>query len=214
MKNIILDLDGTISDSSEGIFATMRKVFSHYGINNLTDEILKNYIGPPLKETFGRYLPEDKTEEACDLHRYIYKEEGNIFKNKMYHGMDYFIKTLKQNGYRVFLGTTKGTDSSNKILENFGIHQYFNGVYGTEKEKNIITKTDVLNNLFKTEKISKNQSMLIGDTIYDAEGALNVGISVGIVLFGFGKKEQFKDKKIEFFVKNIDELIEKFQKAD
>lgn len=208
--NIIFDLDGTISDSSEGVFDTFRKVFDIYDLPQLPDQKLRSYIGPPTEETLAKYIDKEDVTKAVKKYRKIYKDQGGIAKNIMYPEIDMLVLFLKSKGHSLYVATTKEKVSAVKILQNFGIYDYFNGVFGADSKKGIFTKTDVLNNLFETTKVDKDQSLLIGDTVYDVKGAEDVGIKVGVVLYGFGRKESFRDKKVEFIVESVDELFGKF----
>jgi phosphoglycolate phosphatase len=207
--NIIFDLDGTISNSSEGIIATIRATFKHYGLPELSDDTIKKYIGPPAEETFARYLPKEKIPQAVEFYRKVYKESG-IMKNEMYAGIDKLLVHLRSNGHKTYVATTKEVNASKQILKDFGIFDLFDGVYGVNIAEGLFTKTDVLKRLFAETAADKNDSILIGDTIYDADGAHDVGIKVAIVLYGFGTKQSVEGKKIEFFVNAVEELFDKF----
>ncbi len=207
--NIIFDLDGTISNSSEGVIATFRATFKHYGLPELADSTIKQYIGPPTEETFAKYLPQQKITEAVNFYRKVYKE-GGILKNKMYPGMDKLLIHLRNLGHKTYVATTKEVNASKTILKNFGIFDLFDGVYGVNIAEDIFTKTDVLNHLFEETAANKDDSILIGDTIYDADGARDVGIKVAIVLYGFGTKQSLEGRTVEYFVDTIEELFDKF----
>lgn len=204
--NIIFDLDGTISDSSQGVFANFREIFSLYNLPDLPDKKLREYIGPPTEETLAKHIPEEQLDKAVETYRKIYKEKY-ILKNKMYPGMDKLMAYLKSKSHNLYVATTKEVGSAKQILMNFSLMQYLDGgVYGADSSKGIYTKTDVLNQLFNQTKANKSDSILIGDTLYDVEGAEDVGIKVGVVLYGFSPKEKFSGKKVEFFVDTVEEL--------
>ncbi|MDD4316248.1 MAG: HAD hydrolase-like protein [Clostridia bacterium] len=211
--NIIFDLDGTISNSSEGVIATFRATFKHYNAPELADETIKQYIGPPMEETFAKYLPADQINEAVSHYRKLYKEQGGILKNSMYAGIDRLLAHLKRLGHKTYVATTKDINASKTILKNFGIIDLFDGVYGVNTAEGLYTKTDVLNRLFEETGAVKDDSILIGDTIYDANGAEDVGIIVAIVLYGFGTRQSLAGKKVEFFVDTVEELFHKFPQA-
>ena len=189
--NIIFDLDGTISDSSEGIFANFREFFRIYNLPDLPDETLKKFIGPPTEETLSKFLEPEKVPEAVRLYRKIYKEK-NILKNRMFDGIDSLMKYLKDKGHTLYVATTKEQKSSEIIIENFGLTKYLSGIYGADIDKNIHTKTDVLNKLFNDTGANKDDSILIGDTLYDVDGAEETGIKVGVALWGFCPKEKIQ----------------------
>lgn len=208
--NIIFDLDGTISNSSEGVIATFRATFKQYGLPELPEDTIKQYIGPPTEETFEKYLPQHKITEAVNFYRKVYKE-GGILKNKMYPGIDRLLVHLRGQGHKTYVATTKEVNASKTILKNFGIFDLFDGVYGVNTAEGLFTKTDVLKRLFEETAADKSQSILIGDTIYDADGAKDVGIKVGIVLYGFGTRQSLEGRKVEFFVDTVEELFDKFK---
>lgn len=203
--NIIFDLDGTISDSSEGVFANFREVFSRYGVPDMPDEELKKYIGPPTEESLARHIPNEKLDEAVETYRKIYKEK-NINKNKMYPNMDKLLVYLKSKGHKLYVATTKEIKAAKEILTNFGIMKYYDAVYGADPTNNVFTKTDVLNRLFEQTNAQKDDSIMIGDTLYDVEGAENVGIKVAVVLYGFSPKENFEGRQVEFFAQTVEDL--------
>ncbi|MFW5780768.1 MAG: HAD-IA family hydrolase [Bacillota bacterium] len=206
--HIIFDLDGTISDSSRGVIQSLKALFEEYNLPRLSDEELKKYIGPPIEQTLGKYLPSEEISEAVELYRKFYKEEGGIDKNTMYKGMDKLLKRLKQKNNNIYLATTKEVGMAKEILKTFGIDSFFNGIYGADPSREIYTKTDVLKELFSHHKIDKENCLLIGDTVYDVNGARDVGIKVGIVLYGYGKKKDFEGKDIEFFVDTVEDLYQ------
>lgn len=210
--HIIFDLDGTISDSSHGVIHTLRKLFSRYNLPCLSDDEMKKYIGPPIEQTLGRYLSQDDIPEAVELYRKLYKEEGGIYENSMYEGIDNLLEHLKQEKHNIYLATTKEVNLAREILQIFRIDNFFSGIYGADPSKRIYTKTDVLNELFSCHEIDKNTCLLVGDTLYDVKGAQETGIKVGVVLYGYGKEQDFEGESVEFFVKSIKELYTKIEK--
>ena len=128
----------------------------------------------------------------------------------MFDGIDSLMKYLKDKGHTLYVATTKEQKSSEIIIENFGLTKYLSGIYGADIDKNIHTKTDVLNKLFNDTGANKDDSILIGDTLYDVDGAEETGIKVGVALWGFCPKEKFKNRKIEFFAEKVEDLYKIF----
>lgn len=201
-KNLFFDLDGTISDSSEGIFETLRFVFEKFGCDIPGDDVLIKYIGPPLKETFSLYLPSEKALEAVNEYKSYYKQ-GAIYKNRMYDGIPSLLSYLKDKGYRIFMATTKSEPAAKEIARGFGIADFFDGIYGTDDARGIISKTDVLSTLLSDHGFSKEDCVMIGDTVYDVNGALDVGIDFGPVFYGFGKRDFLQAQKAAFFAETV-----------
>ncbi len=208
--NVIFDLDGTLIDSSEGILASFRELFEVYNLPILKDTQLKKFIGPPMEETLSKYLPSDRVNEAVNAYRRIYREK-NIFRNKIYPNIEKLLAYLKNRGDKLFIATTKEINSAKAIVSNIGLCKYFSAIHGANPNKNIKSKTDILNDLFAKNNIDKKDTMLIGVTLYDVEGAENVGIKVTIVLYGFSERKEFNEKQVLFFANQVDDILKYFK---
>ena len=194
-KLILFDFDGTIVDTSPGIIKTVEYTLDYYGIKNHDIEILKKFIGPPLVSSFMNYYAFDreKAEEAVIVYRTKYKEDG-LLDGVLYHGVRGCIDELHKEGYIVSIASSKPEHFCTTILEHFGVLDLFDDVVGATADGRISTKEQVLNEVFRRfSDISKDEMCLIGDTIYDVEGANKVGIDSVGVSFGFGNIKEMQD---------------------
>lgn len=208
-KNIIFDLDGTLSDSREGVLETMRAAFMKFGVTPPETEVLMTFIGPPTDETFGKYFSKDEAKEVVEYFRNYYTSSGAIFKNTMYDGFDVLLPKLKRGGYKLYIATTKSRVASERIMQTNGFAVHFDCICGVDRNRNIVDKTGVLYDLIESCNLDKDESILIGDTLYDAEGAANTGIDLGLVLYGFGKREILLQTPAEFYAETVSD-IEKY----
>lgn len=192
MKAILFDLDGTLIDSSEGITKSTQYALAHYGI--IENDLSKFYkfIGPPLVASFKKYydFPEEQAVEAVAVYRERYNKIG-LFECSLYPGVRECIEKLKAQGYLIGMASSKPEVSCRRILEHFGILELFDDVVGATFDGRIDTKEEVLNEVMRRwSDVPKDEMCLIGDTMFDVEGANQVGIRTVAVTFGFGDVEQ------------------------
>ncbi len=195
MKAVLFDLDGTLIDSSEGIIKSALYALKHYGIEEPDTEKLKKFIGPPLSDSFMRLygFPEEQAMEAVTVYRARYNENG-IYECSLYPGVKECILEMKARGYLIGMASSKPEPSCRKILEHFGLLGLFDDVVGATFDGKIGTKEEVLCEVLRRwENITKDRMCLIGDTIFDIEGANQVGIPAIGVSFGFGDVQQMLD---------------------
>ena len=104
---VLFDLDGTITDSGAGVMHGMEIALAHYGLPIPDRQALRVIIGPPLRDSLIRcgIRPED-TEEALRVYRKFYVADGWL-ENSVYPGLNHVLKSLKENGCRVYVATSK-----------------------------------------------------------------------------------------------------------
>lgn len=192
MKAILFDLDGTLIDSSEGITKSVQYALKHLGIQEENLEKLYPFIGPPLIDSFERHygLAEEAAKEAVVYYRERYADIG-IFECRLYPGVREVLMQLKQQGYRIGMASSKPEEACRRILEHFEILEEFDDVVGASADGRISTKEQVLAEVFRRwEDIPSQEMCLIGDTIFDVEGANSHNIPCVAVSFGFGDMDE------------------------
>lgn len=205
---ILFDMDGTIIDSSEGLFESFQYTLNHYGIE-LKHEDLGRLIGPPLTVSFPEFygFDKEKTAEAVRIYRKHYEKDG-IWKVKMYKDIDNLAKALKDQGKKVAVATSKPEKFASQLIEHLGLAPYFDVVSGAPIDEKDCTKADVIRNALKAlgcEDLSK--AVIVGDRKYDILGANEVGIdSIGI-LFGFGDEAELKKAGATYIAKTAMEVL-------
>lgn len=191
IKNIIFDVDGTLSFTEPGVVHCIKDALGTMGIEIPPDALLRKCIGPPLTDSFVHRLsvPKERLDEAMKLFRAEYEKTG-LYECEPYEGLDETLKGLKDEGYNLYVASSKAEQSCVAILTHFGFDKYFTDICGANLEHKIERKIEVLEELFRRNPdLLKKESYLVGDTFYDAEGATAFGIDCLGVLYGFGDKK-------------------------
>lgn len=185
-KAIFFDLDGTLTDSGEGIINCAILALEHFGLPVPSREELGVFVGPPLDKTFMQFgVPEDKTQEAIDVFRGRYLVVGK-FENVPYPGIADLLNALKQQGHRLFVATSKPETTAIEILHKFELAQYFEIICGATLDGTRSHKADVI--AYLLNQIGPQEDMLmVGDTEFDVVGAAAHGIPTIGVAWGYGK---------------------------
>ncbi len=203
-KYILFDLDGTLTDSGEGITKSVVYALEKFGIKEEPENV-KHFVGPPLKENFmlTYNFTEKQATDAVDFFRERYAPVG-IFENYPYEGIKELLKDLKEAGYILLVATSKPHIHAETVLEKFELYQYFDYVLGSELHGSEC-KTEIMKDVLKKAGVEDlKEAIMVGDTIFDIEGARNVGVEVIAVEYGYGKKEELKEA--DFVVETVSDL--------
>lgn len=188
MKTILFDLDGTLTDSGEGIINCASLALEKLGLPVPDRETMRVFVGPPLRDSFLRFgvKPED-VEEAIAIYRSRYVPTG-MFENTPYHGIKALLAALKTAGHRLILATAKPESMAVAIVEKFELAPYFEMLCGASMDDSRDSKDKVIG--YVLEKIGDaKDTVMIGDTAYDVTGAAVYGIPTIGVSWGYGVVE-------------------------
>lgn len=185
---ILFDLDGTLTDSKEGIVNCFKYAIEKIGDQAPPDETLLSFIGPPLKLSFGSLgYDEAKTEIAISYYRERYEPVGK-FENEPVPGGVEMCARLKERGYRMAVASSKPQNMCMDICGHFGFAPYLDYIVGPSSD-NHWTKADVIREamrLFGISDADKSKVLMVGDRMYDVNGAKECGIDcVGVEFFGY-----------------------------
>lgn len=206
-KAILFDLDGTLTDSGEGIINSVIPALEHYGIAIPSREELRVFVGPPLHDTFLRFgVPADQLENATKIYRSRYIPIGK-FENAPYPGIPELLETLKAQGHKLFVATSKPEPMAVEILEHFDLARYFDRICGAAMDTSRSSKEAVIAYLLEQNGSAENMVM-VGDTKYDVIGAKAHGIPTIGVSWGYGEIEEMLEAGAAAIAHTTQELLE------
>ncbi len=193
MKKVLFDLDGTLINSQEGITKGVQYALREsLGIDEPDLEALRCFIGPPLSLMFTRkyQVSPEKIEPAVAKYREYYDTVG-MNECELYPGVIETLKRMRKKGYTIGLASSKPEISCMQILKNLGVADYFDEIVGASLGPERREKVLVLEEAFRRMDVTdRSQILLIGDTKYDAIGAVKAGIDCIGVTYGFGTREE------------------------
>ena len=188
MKQILFDLDGTLTDSGEGIMHCAELTLAHYGLPIPSRAEMRSIVGPPLKDSFRRFgIPETELDNATAYYRKHYLATGQ-FENFPYPGIRQLLQRLNDDGHRLYVATSKPEAMAQNILRHFQLDGYFQIICGAASDGLRNTKEAVIEYLL--QQLPEHDSLvMVGDTIYDVKGAAYHGIPCVAVTWGYGVVE-------------------------
>lgn len=206
---ILFDLDGTITDSGEGITKSVQYALKFFGILEENLKELNKFIGPPLKDSFKKYykFDDEKAELGLLKYREYYADKG-IYENGLYDGIIELLEILKKNNKKIVLATSKPELYAKEILKYFKIDKYFTFVAGADFEETRVNKGDVIKYAIQNANISDlSKVVMIGDREHDIIGAKENNIKSIGVLYGYGDVIELTQARADYIAKNTNELL-------
>lgn len=206
-KAILFDLDGTLTDSGEGIMNCARLALEHYGLPIPSEAELRTFVGPPLHESFVRFgVPEEEADNAIKIYRSRYIPIGK-FENHPYDGIYHVLEQLKELGHTLYVATSKPETMSVEILEHFGMAKYFDIIAGASFDRSRSSKEDVIAYLLE-QCGDYEEKIMVGDTAFDVIGAKAHGIPTVGVSWGYGKVEDMEKAGAISIAHTMEELFD------
>jgi len=189
---VLLDLDGTLSDPTEGITNSIAHALRQMGVAVPPRAQLAATIGPPLRDAFAQFLRTDdraQIERAVALYRERFAPIG-MYENKVYPGIDAALSALHAKRMRLILATSKPHIYARRILEHFALDRYFAAVHGSELDGTREKKSEVIAYLLQKESVDPGSAVMVGDRAVDISGARANGMAGIGVLWGFGSQDE------------------------
>lgn len=195
-KYVLFDLDGTLTDSREGIINSVIYALDYFGIVVESRESLRPFLGPPLVDSMKKYYNFDQAsaELAVEKYREYFSEKG-LLENQVYPGIPKLLERLQAEGYVLMVATSKPELYTNRILEHFDLAKYFTFVGGATMDQTRVRKDDVIRYVLEQNGLTdrRPEVVMVGDRSNDVQGARDNGIEVIGVLYGYGDREELAD---------------------
>lgn len=216
LKYVLFDLDGTLTESGPGIMNAAKIALNHFGIEENNVENLHKFVGPPLTESFGqRYgMNEADTQEAIAVFRKYYNVTG-IYENSVFEGIQEMLQQLKSNGLLLSIASSKPRPMIDIVVDHFDIRKYFDVIVGCELDGTRSQKKEVVDEVIRLfgelsgDDAVLEHSIMVGDRMYDVNGARECGFECIGVTYGYGTRQELQEAGAAYIVDSVNELGEK-----
>jgi phosphoglycolate phosphatase len=206
--NILFDLDGTITDPSQGITKCYAYALEKMGEPVPARSELIKFIGPPLRQGFAQVISDptsERVEEAVRLYRERFTDIG-IYEVELTPGVKDAMERLKAAGKKLFVVTSKPQQFAERTLEHFGLMQYLDGVYGSSAEGTLDDKADIVALCLEREMLDPSRSIMIGDRLHDFHAASAHGVRMIGVRCGFAAPGELESLSCQCIINDLREL--------
>jgi phosphoglycolate phosphatase len=194
VRAVLLDLDGTLTDSRPGIVASYQAALRDLGHTPDPTIDMNFVIGPPMNDVMPRVLAhygDRRVEEGIAAYRHHYGLTG-LFDNAVYSGIPEALDALLAAGCALYVATSKRRDFAIRILHHFGLSARLRGIYGAVPGQGIDHKPELIAHVLATEGIAAAEAVMVGDREYDVLGAKANAVRAVGVLWGYGTRQELE----------------------
>jgi len=189
---VLLDLDGTLSDSRPGIAACFRYTVEQLGHDPEAVGDLTWAVGPPIRVSIQRLIAQygdDRVDQAVDIYRARYSTVG-LYECSVYPGIVGMLDGLREAGHTMCIATSKRRDFAERVMDHLQLRGYVRGVYGAEPGGGLDDKQDLLAHILTAEGFAAADCVMLGDRLHDIHAAqANAIRSIG-ALWGYGGRDE------------------------
>ena len=185
---VLFDLDGTLTDSAQGIVASFRHALAEIGADVPDGDLVGRIVGPPMARTLASMGLGTQADAAMIAYRAHYTSSGWSM-NSVFDGIEPLLIDLKARGVRLAVATSKAETTARRILEHFGLDGYFEVIAGASTDGSRAEKADVVAHALRQLQPLPDRVLMVGDRRHDVEGAAAHGIDTVVVGWGYGQAD-------------------------
>ena len=210
-KCVLFDMDGTLVDSFTGIYHAYRWTLDKMGKAFHGETFVRSAIGASLPWVFGQLcgMAPDEIREAIAIYRTYYAEKGR-YEAKVYDGMEDTLIRLRDAGCFLGTATLKKESFAKEMLKDLGLSPYFDLVCGMDADDRL-TKSDLIRRGMQYAGAAGSETVLVGDSEFDAIGAREAGVDFLAVTYGFGfrSREDLKETNSAMIADSASEIADR-----
>lgn len=192
---ILFDLDGTLTESHEGIINSVLYALEKKGIHENDREKLMTFVGPPLLDSFMKHygMTQEEAVELIHVYREYFDRRG-WKENRVYDGVPQMLDRLKSAGKKLFVATSKPEPAARKIVKFFQLDSYFEDIGGSTLDGRISRKGDVIDMVIgRIGEEHRKEMIMVGDRKHDVIGAKENRLPCVGVLYGYGNLRELTE---------------------
>lgn len=183
---VIFDLDGTLTDSAQGIVSSFRHALTSVGADVPDGDLAGMVVGPPMHHTLQKLGLGERTDAAIAAYRSDYRARGWAI-NRLFDGIPALLADLRAAGVRLAVATSKAEPTAQRILAHFGLDDHFEVIAGASVDGSRALKADVVAHAVAQLAPLPERVLMVGDRSHDVEGAAEHGIDTVVVGWGYGR---------------------------
>lgn len=190
---LLLDLDGTLTDPRPGILGCIRFALERVDRAAPPESELLGWIGPPLLRSFEELVGDRELAQRCLAH---YRERFaavGYAENAVYPGIPGALESLRDDGWRLLLATSKPLVYARRILDHFDLARFIAEAYGAELDGRRSDKGELIAALLAAEGLAPCSCVMVGDRAHDVRGAASNAVPCLGVLYGYGSREELSE---------------------
>lgn len=219
---VLFDLDGTLTDPKEGICKSVQYALHRMNIEEPDLDRLEPFIGPPLEDSFMDFYKMSKTEAAKAIGHYRERFSSiGLFENTVYPGIPELLAGLKEAGIMLAVASSKPEVFVKRILKHFHLEEYFDVIVGSELDGRRNKKEEVVEEALvqlygmqdhreglKEDESKDRRSLtaMVGDRIFDMNGAKEYGLRGVAVAFGYAPEGELEQSGAEYIAETVQDL--------
>ncbi len=185
---VIFDLDGTLTDSADGIVSSFRHALGVVGAEVPAGDLAGRVVGPPMHITLQGMGLGHLADEAIAAYRADYTSRGWSM-NTLFDGIPQLLRDLREAGVRLAVATSKAEPTARRILDHFGLTGHFDVIAGASVDGLRSSKAEVLAHALDQLSPLPDRMVMVGDRAHDVEGAAEHGIDTVVVGWGYGASD-------------------------
>ncbi len=185
---VIFDLDGTLTDSAQGIVSSFRHALTEVGADIPDGDLAGRVVGPPMHHTLLAMGLGENADDAIAAYRADYSTRGWAM-NSLFDGIPQLLADLRTAGVRLAVATSKAEPTARRILAHFGLDEHFEVIAGASLDGVRSAKADVVAHALAQLEPLPERVLMVGDRAHDVEGAAAHGIETVVVGWGYGQAD-------------------------
>ena len=209
MQYYIFDFDGTLADSKRCSVLATQKAFCELGLTEPSEEKIEHYMGIPIEVSFKKMaeieFAEASFEELLVTFRKAYKE----FENEsltVFTGIPEVLEKLVQEDKQLFVVSSKKSGVLLRNLQTLQIDTYFKDIIGSDKVTHYKPHPDGILKLVELYDLNPEETIMIGDAIFDLQMAKAAGVQSCGVTWGSHSKEKLQKENPTILIDEVKQL--------
>lgn len=207
IRALLLDHDGTLVDSYDGIAKCMRLMCRDLGVPEMSDAEILASIGPTLEERFTQLWGEDMANEAVRIYRSHYKVH-NAAGTHIIPGAKKTLETLAHRGIQMACVSNKAWFFCKEQLEHVGLLPYIRAVFGHRQGYAPKPDPEMLYAAIKSLEVKPEEVVMVGDTTTDLQAARNASIPAWIIKGKYSQHSEILKLNPDKYLEKLEDLLE------